>query len=90
MAEHLTLKWGTLKAGQVESPEAQAALQAYWDAGPVSWGAMMQRDTPEQRAALCALIDAVDGPIQNDWTGALMTPAEAKAYVMEYGGDQLT
>lgn len=47
-------------------------------------GAMQQRDTPEQKQALCDLIDAIDGEILNDWTGKTMTKDEAKKYVTEY------
>ena len=60
-----------------------AALRKYHD-GPVSMSCVSQHDTPEQKAAICELIDAVDGEIQNDWTGDMMTKDEAKAYVMEY------
>ncbi|MEL7049309.1 MAG: hypothetical protein AAFO75_10185 [Pseudomonadota bacterium] len=84
MAEHLTLKWGTLKGWRVESEAAKAALQAYSDAGPHSMSAMAQHDTKAQKEALCQLIDAIDGPIHNDWTGKEMSKEEAKKYVMEY------
>ena len=47
--------------------------------------AALQDDTAEQKTALCALIDAVDGLIYNDWTGENMTKDAAKKYVMEYG-----
>jgi hypothetical protein len=46
--------------------------------------AMEQMDTPEQKKLLCDLIDAVDGPIRNDWSGDLMSKEEAKKYIMEY------
>jgi hypothetical protein len=48
-------------------------------------GAMQQRDGPDQKKALCDLIDAIDGTITNDWTGEQMTKEDAKKYVMEYG-----
>ena len=51
----------------------------------MSHSAMAQSDDPEQRAALCDLIDAIDGPITDDWSGEDMTKDEAKKYVMEYG-----
>lgn len=35
---------------------------------------------------ICEVIDALDGTIQNDWTGKMMTKDEAKAYIMEYDG----
>lgn len=82
--EHLLLKWGTLKAWRAESEASKAALEKYF-ADPVSMGAAQQKDTGTQRQAICELIDAIDGPIGNDWTGEAMTKDEAKKYVMEYG-----
>ncbi len=85
MSEHLLLKWGTLKGWDLgENEVALAAAQKYAEFGMSINGAMAQRDTPEQKQALCELIDAIDGPIQNDWTGDIMTKDEAKRYVMEY------
>ena len=80
--ESLTLKWGTLKgwAGLGANDAAMAALRKY-DEEPVSMGVMQQRDTPGQIEALCELVDAVRGPITNDWTGEQMTKDEAKAYL---------
>lgn len=82
--EHLILKWGTLKGWKVESEQARAAGEKYASFG-MSMGAMQQRDTPDQKQALCELIDAIDGPITNDWSGEDMTKEQAKAYVLEYG-----
>lgn len=81
--EHLLLKWGTLKGWKVESDAALTAFRKYADGG-MSAGAMQQRDTQEQRQALCELIDAINGRITNDWTGEDMTKDEAKKYVLEY------
>ena len=86
MTDSISLKWGTLKGWSFESDKAKAAAQKYADYG-MSWGAMQQRDGPEQKEALCALIDAVDGEIVNDWSGEVMTKDEAKAYVRESGKD---
>lgn len=84
MAEYLLLKWGTLKGRNLgENEAALAAAQRYADGG-MSMSAMAQRDTDEQRQALCDLIDAIDGPITNDWSGEQMTKDEAKKYVLEY------
>jgi len=83
MDEHLILKWGTLKGWKVEGEAARGILQRYFDLG-TSMGAMTQVDTPEQRLLICELIDAIDGPITNDWTGETMTRDEAKRYVTEY------
>lgn len=85
MAEHLLLKWGTLKGCDVTGNEqASAALRRY-TAEPTALGAMQQRDTDGQKQALCDLIDAMNGPITNDWSGEVITKDEAKKYVLEYG-----
>lgn len=81
--EHLLLKWGTLKGWLVKSDSSKAALERY-SADGMAWGAMQQRDTPDQTQALCDLIDAIDGPITNDWSGETMTKDEAKKYVTQY------
>lgn len=83
--DELLLKWGTLKGYDLESEAAMAAGQKYLDTGDHTLGAAAQRDTDEQKAALCGFIDAIDGRIINDWTGEEMTKDEAKAYVLEYG-----
>lgn len=83
--EHLILKWGTLKGWKFnEGSPAYKAAEKYF-AGGVSMSAMAQRDTDEQKAALCEMIDALDGEIWNDWEGEVMSPEAAKKYVMEYG-----
>ncbi len=84
MTESLLLKWGTLKGWDLETDASKAAMRKYAE-GPTSMSAMMQRDTSAQKEALCELIDALDGEIQNDWTGEMMTKDEAKAYVRDYG-----
>lgn len=81
--EYLLLKWGTLKGWNLESDASFAAAQRYMDGG-VSMSAMAQRDTPEQKQALCDLIDAIDGPITNDWSGEDLSKEDAKKYVLEY------
>lgn len=83
MAESLLLKWGTLKGWNLQSEKAMEALNRYADLGMCA-SAAMQRDTPDQKKALCDLIDAVDGEIQNDWSGEILTKEDAKKYVMEY------
>ena len=83
MANRISLKWGTLKSWDLESDEARAAVQRYADLGMAA-GAMMQRDTPEHKQALCDLIDLVDGEILNEWSGERMTKEAAKKYVLEY------
>lgn len=83
MAEMLLLKWGTLKGWEVESDRAMQLLRRYHEIG-ASMSAAMQRDTPEQKQIICDLIDAIDGPIQNDWSGEVMSKDAAKKYVLEY------
>jgi hypothetical protein len=87
IGEHLTLKWGTLKSWHVnEDGPAFAALKRYHEAGPVSWGAAQQHDTPEQKAAICEIIDALDAEsVYLDWDGKSVSKEEAKEYVMNYG-----
>lgn len=85
--DSLTLKWGTLKAWDLESEAALAAAKRYRETGEHSISAMAQHDSTEQKAALCDLIDAIDGEIWNDWTGEKMSKDRAKSYVMKYGHD---
>ena len=81
--EYLLLKWGTLKGWKVETPESLSIIEAYIEDGS-SYSAMAQHDTPNQKELICKLIDMIDGPITNDWTGKDMSKDEAKKYVMEY------
>ena len=85
MSDSLLLKRGTLKGWDMKSEAAKAAAAAYLNAGPQTMSAMAQRDTEDQKKALCDLIDAIDGTITNDWSGEDMSKDEAKRYVMEYG-----
>lgn len=89
MAEHLLLKWGTLKGWQVESEKSRGALKRYLDGG-VSMSVMTQKDTDAQKQALCDLIDAIDGDIGNDWEGTIMSKDEAKQYICGYGKKKVT
>ena len=82
--EYLRLKWGTLKAWNITSEKGLEALKHYAEE-PIAMGAMQQRDTDAQKQAICDLIDALDGPITNDWTGEDLSKEEAKKYVLEYG-----
>lgn len=82
--EYLYLKWGTLKAWDLGENEAALAAARRYDEDGSSWSAMAQRDTANQKQAICDIIDALNGPITNDWTGEEMSKEEAKRYVMEY------
>lgn len=86
MAEHLLLKWGALKGWEVESEACKAALDKYFE-DPVSMSAAMQHCTAKQKEAICELIDVIDGPITNDWSGDKYTKEQAKKYIMEYNDD---
>lgn len=80
----LTLKWGTLKAWDFEgNDEGEQLLKKYFELGS-SASAILQHDSPEQKEIICKLIDLAKGKIENDWTGKMMTKAEAKKYVLEY------
>ena len=86
MAEKLYLKWGNLKGWNLETDASKAALRVYVDSGKAASSAQaMEWLSQPERDALCALIDAVDGPIVNDWSGETMTKEAAKKYVLEYG-----
>lgn len=83
--DHLTLKWGTLKAWNLTSPKGQELLKKYHELGS-SFSAMCQQDTPEQKELICQMIDECEADqIYLDWDGKYVTKDEAKKYVMEYG-----
>lgn len=85
--EVLALKWGTIKGWDDISDETLALVQAWSDLGS-SVSAMAQRDTPEQKALICQIIDSVAGSggrIYSDWSGETFTAESAKEYVMNYG-----
>src|SRR3546814_18865914 len=76
VSEHLLLKWGTLKGWNLGDNAAAREAAVRYEAGGMSMSAMAQHDTPEQKQALCDLIDAINGPITNDWSGETMTKDE--------------
>jgi hypothetical protein len=81
---HLTLKWGTLKAWNFKGiPEAQELLTKY-DELWMCASAMGQRDTPEQKEIICKMIDLMPGLIYLSWSGQYVSKEEAKKYVLEY------
>ena len=85
MVANLILKWGNVKGwdGFEEGTPARVALEKWADSGQGL--SAMQRQTKEQRELICEIIDAIDGDIENDWTGEKMTKDEAKKYVRDYG-----
>lgn len=83
MAENLLLKWGTLKGWDGLTEPSQAIVRRYFADG-VPLSCIADRPDADCKAILCELIDQIDGEIQNDWTGKMMTKDEAKKYVLEY------
>jgi len=84
-SDYVLLKWGTLKGWCLEnSPEAAEACKEYCEIG-ASCSAMTQRDTPRQKELICIMIDKVNGPVSNDWSGETYENREdAKKYIAEY------
>jgi hypothetical protein len=83
--DHLSLKWGTLKAWKLTSEKGRNLLKRYFELGS-SASAMFQHDTPEQKDLICQMIDECNAEtIYLDWDGVDVTKDEAKRYVMEYG-----
>ena len=81
--EYLLLKWGTVKGWDNLSESSVALMKDYYvENMPVS--AMMDRPDVERIEVLCKLIDQLDGTIQNDWSGEMMTKEEAKEYLRDY------
>lgn len=81
----ITLKWGTFKAWHLKTPRAQELMQRYQEIG-VSLSAMAQRDTPEQKALICEIIDASNADeIYLSWDGVYVSKEKAKEYVLNYG-----
>jgi hypothetical protein len=82
--EWLTLKWGTLKGWHLKTDASKDAMRKYLATERSANGCMTQHDTAEQKRLICDIIDALDGAIDNDWTGKEMTKEEAKEYVLTY------
>lgn len=84
MAESLLLKWGTIKGWEGLTEKSQAIVGRFFADG-VSMSCAMDHPDEGRKAILVELIDQLDGDIQNDWTGKMMTKDEAKQYVLKYG-----
>jgi hypothetical protein len=82
--DFITLKWGTLKAWRITTTKGKELLAKYGEMG-MSFSAMQQHDTPEQKQLLCELIDTVPGEIYLDLDGVSVSKEDAKKYIMEYG-----
>lgn len=81
--EYLLLKWGGIKGWGGASEIMVAALER-WHAHGVCQSAALHRNSAEQIAAICDVIDACEGTITNDWSGETYTKEQAKKYILEY------
>lgn len=83
--DYLLLKWGTVKSWSFETKECEAfkLLQEYMQGSSIE--CIYGRPDEERKKLLCKIIDSLNGEIENDWEGEMMTKEEAKKYVMEYG-----
>ncbi len=84
MTESLLLKWGTVKGWNSLSDASVKLLQEFFADG-VPASCALDHPDDVHKAVLCKLIDQLDGEIQNDWSGEMMSKDEAKKYVLEYG-----
>lgn len=82
--DHVDLKWGTIKAWQIEDPETYKLLEEYYADG-VSLSAAADHPDEHRRGILCQIIDRIGKPVYLDWDGKYVSVEEAKKYVMEYG-----
>lgn len=83
MADHLLLKWGTIKGWEIDDPETIELLKKYFADG-VCMSAALDHPNESRRAILCDLIRAHKGTISNDWSGEDYTKEQAIQYVTEY------
>jgi hypothetical protein len=82
--DFLTLKWGNLKAWNLRSEAALAAMGNFVATHP-SVGAMARLNN-DQKVALCNVVDACNcETVYLDWDGKDVSKDEAKRYIMEYG-----
>lgn len=83
-ADHISLKWGTLKSWKLTSEKGRELLRKYNELGS-SMSGMTQHDTPEQKELICQMIDECDSEtIYLDWDDEYVSKDAAKKYVMEY------
>jgi hypothetical protein len=83
MAESLLLKWGTIKGWDDFTEKSQEIVGRYFADG-MCMSAAADKPDATRKVILCELIDQLDGEIQNDWSGEIMSKEAAKKYVMEY------
>lgn len=82
--DNLLLKWRTVKGWYFEDSECEAfqLLKKYLEDFPAS--CMTDRPDEARKKLLCEVIDKMDGEIQEDWSGEILTKQAAKDYVMTY------
>ena len=80
----LLLKWGTVKGWSFNEAKSEAwkLLKKYL--ADSSESCMTDHPDEARKKLLCEVIEKMDGEIQNDWTGEMMTKEAAKDYVMNY------
>jgi len=80
--DYLLLKWGTVKGWDFNdtSCEAFELLKKYMKDSQASCIA----DHPDEnmKKLLCEIIDKMDGIIENDWTGEVLSEEAAKKYIL--------
>jgi NACalpha-BTF3-like transcription factor len=84
--DYITLKWGTIKSWKLTDDTAFELLKRYINLG-MSFSAMQQRDTKEQKELICKIIDTLDGDVYLEWDEKSVSKEEAKKYVLEYRKD---
>lgn len=84
MKNHLTLKWGTLKAWNFDGIKGAERLLKEYEMAGFSVSRMMQKDTPRQKEIVCELIDLMPGKIYLSWDDKYVSKDAAKKYVLEY------
>lgn len=83
--DYITLKWGTLKAWNLNSERGKELMRQYDEIGSCI-SAACQKDTPEQKQIILQMIDECQAEtIYLDWDGKEVSKDEAKRYVLEYG-----
>ena len=89
MSAYLLLKFGALKQWSNIPDNLTPLIKEYLEAGDTAWLIHEMRSvdkmTDKRKAVLCKLIDAIDGKIQEDWDGKILTKQEAKDYINNYG-----
>lgn len=86
MSESLLLKWGTIKGWSDLSDASVGIVKRYFQEG-VPASCATDRPNEDRKEILCELIDQLDGEIQNDWSGEILSKDAAKEYVRSYGAN---